>query len=165
MSDIDIEVGSLEYSGPMNTISVIKAVEGWFKANDYKFIETKRKHKSDEIELKLEANKKIHEYVKVEATVEMKFMGLEDIEMIRHGQKTKMQDGYADITISGVVKLDPYKRFKGSEFLQKLGDFMNSKLLKKDIHGVWKNAHYYELLKLHRVIKEVLEFETPVSAK
>ena len=162
------DMGRIRYHGTFNWLKVVSSIEGWYSHLKYKGSIEKYSHKGKEgsakVELKFYGHKKVSEWAKNIVRVQIFVRDLKDVEVIRQGQKETLQSGYITIELSGEIILDPYKRFAKGDWLGKMKLFINEYVIKDDIESGWLEDHYYEILTLHRLIKEVLETETATSA-
>ncbi len=163
------EIARIRYRGTYDFQKLMKTINGWLNGRKYKSSEGRYVHKEgpqgDLNVVSIYGFKKPSEWAKVDATIDVQTRGTMNVEVIKNGQKQMMQEGLVIVDIKGSIKLDPYDRFSKTPWMEKLRNFINEYVLQKDIFFILADSHQLELLDLHRKVKEVLEFETPISAK
>lgn len=162
-------VPAIKYHGIFDMTSLLKKMRSWIIANWFEFHEASVKHKvpspeGAEQEFEWWGVRKVNSYVKYFVDVFIKLWNLHDVEVVREGQKKKLQSAKLLIETSGRIQLDWSDRFGGSQFLQNLAEFYNNYVVKKDIDMVWADKLYYDMYRFHQMIKEHLDFETKSNA-
>ncbi len=167
-STLTLDIGIIKKRGRINLEHMFNAVRKWLIEEDFEFHEksAKRKEKpeGDKIENIWWAWKSMTEYVAYHIDIFFLITNAVPVEIVKDGKKEVVYDCRCQIELKGRVELDWQKRFKGSRFLQKLQDFLHHYIIKKDIMFIWADQLEYRLLKLHRFMKEVLDFETKTNA-
>lgn len=163
MPDIPIPPSVTQFYGPFNLKQLLSSIRGWIQDAGYEVIEPSYKHKvggeGAELEIKMEGERKQTHYAKFKITVELKISDMKDVEVVRDGEKVKMQHGRIQATLAGNVELDFQKRFEGNKFLEGLRDFYHKYIIKETIENVyWDNVHT-TIFKLQRFIRDSLQFE------
>jgi hypothetical protein len=107
----------------------------------------------------METDRKLNNYVKYFMNVELKITDMKDVEVVRNGEKLKMQHGRVQATVGGKFQLDWQKQFDGNKFLKALEHFYHNILINTRIED-----HYgYIGIRIDRLqsrIKQVLGTET-----
>ncbi len=112
-----------------------------------------------ELVLELKADKKVDAYAKFIIEIKIVILEMNDVEVVRDGQKQKMQQGRVKIGISGEVELDYAKRFEKTSFLQSVRKVYHKYILNNKINKVYKYEVGLTIFKLHRAIRNLLQFE------
>lgn len=153
----------IRFRGIFSFSDVMKAIKKWLVDRDYEFNEPTHKWKVPaegvEAEIKITGDRKLNEYVKYWITVGVKTWDMRDVEVVKDGQKMKLQEGKIAIEVGGKYDLDWQKRFGGSKFLQGLQDFMHKFILKQDIGQKWEDDLFFQMVDLTKVIREKLGHE------
>lgn len=159
---------ALNYRGIVHLQAFFLIMKNWLEDHRYEFHEhtVKSKLYSDGLrrEYRWYAWKDINEYIKFEINIFMDIRNMQEVEVIREGKKQKLTQCRIIWEVQGVIHFDPDKRFGGSKFLQTLQDFFHNYVIKKEIIFIWMDQLDYRIMKLQRVVKEYLEFETKTSA-
>jgi len=164
MQEIKLPNTVLKYKGIFDINGLYKFMSGWLINEGFEFYERKYKHKPPEIELNWEAEKKITGYVKYVITVDFHFYGVKDVEVIKNGEKKKMQDARVIITFSGKVQTDYPDDYGGTNwdetsFLRKMQRFFNTYIIRQDIDFKHVDPLYYYILKFYDDVKAYLGME------
>lgn len=149
----------LKHRGLFNHAELVKGIQQWFVDNNYKFHAPKYKLKASEAEYEIESERDITEYVKFRIMVHIWAHDIVDVEVVRDGERKKMQEGYIRMEITGEGELDYAKRFGGSKFMQWLQDFYHKYVIKQTIEQVWEDDLFLKLNELTARIKSLLGIE------
>ncbi len=167
-SVLNMDIGIIKKRGRIDLNHVFNEIKNWLEDNDFEFHEKAIKQKERPEGTKLEslwwACKDMTEYVRYHVDLLFIITNITPVEVVKEGKKSVVQDCRFQVELKGRIELDWQKRFKGSRFLQKLQDFYHNYIIKKDILFHWGDQLEYRLLKLHRLIKDVLDFETRTNA-
>lgn len=167
-STLRVDIGVIKKRGRISLDRVFEGIRDWMVENDFEFHEksVKKKEKAEgaKIENMWWAWKDVTEYVRFHIDLLFIITNIMPAEVVRNGEKEVVYDCRFLVEINGRIELDWQKRFKGSKFLQKLQDFLHAYIIKKDILFIYGDQLEYRMLKLHRFIKELLEFETKTNA-
>ncbi|MBR9676710.1 hypothetical protein GOV04_01040 [Candidatus Woesearchaeota archaeon] len=140
-------VGVFDYNDLYNS------VKNWFEAKKYRFIEKNYKNKGNEINISMAPVKKVSEYVRFVIGLDMFILDIKNVDVVKDGKKTTMQQARAKIKLTYNVETDYQGRFDKSEKLQKLKKFIDNKLLKKKLDEEdWTNL-WIETNDLKKVIE------------
>jgi len=103
-----------------------------------------------------------HFYLDIDYTVRF----LKDVEVMKDGEKMKMQNGYLEIFIEAGVVIDRYGKWQSHWFLKHLHDFYFHRIWYKQLEDK-KHQTKDDALKLVRMIKQYLELESylPMEGK
>lgn len=150
----------VKHRGLFSYAEFINGIRNWFRENNYEFHEPKHQWKAPpegvEVEIRINGNRKVNEYVKYHINMFLKIYDMKDVEVVKDGQKVKMQDGKVTVEISGKLELDWQNRFGGNKFLQGLQDFLHQFIIKQDIGDHWEDDLLFKLMDLTRAIRTVL---------
>ena len=149
----------LKHRGLFNHSAFVQAIQQWYIDNGYKYTPGKFKLKANEAEYEAEGERDIHEYVKFKVGIHVWIRDIADVDVVKDGEKKKMQDGYLQIEVMGEINMDPNKRFAGSKFLQRLQDFYHKYVIKQTINDVWEDDLFLKMNELMGTIKNVLGTE------
>ncbi len=135
----------------------------WFKERKFEFHERLYKAKAPELELDWFAERKKTKHVMERVDINFHAFEVEELEVIKRGKKKKMLKMQITITfkmrvITGYPDIFGTKRWN-SDIGRRMLDFYNKYIIKKDIDLLYTDALYYEVYKLHNMIKEHLELE------
>ena|SRR3989338_486944 len=102
-----IEVG---YEGILNIKEIYKIIDDWIRDYDYDKIEKINteylRPEGKYVELVLEPEKKVSDYVKNIVKVKLIARNLKDVDVEEDGRKKKMQEGNLIVTFTGVLETD-----------------------------------------------------------
>ncbi len=150
----------VKHRGLFSYAELINIIRNWFRDYDYKFHEPKHQWKVPpegvEIEIKIKGDRNVNEYVKYHIEIFLRVYDMKDVEVVKEGQKVKMQDGKVTVEITGKLELDWQNRFGGNKFLQGLQDFLHQFIIKQDIGDHWEDDLLYKLMDLTKVIRSTL---------
>lgn len=158
----------IRYKGTYDFDGMYKLIRGWIDAHKYDFMEKVYKDKSsgisgNEIEHKMEIEKKVTEFIKYKMAIETHFWDVKEFEATIDGEKKLVTNGKLQISISATIIFDYSDRFK-KPFQVKLRDFLIDNLLSN-----YYSLKYYTQLSgeaygLHQAIKTFLKMETDYNA-
>lgn len=150
---------SIKHKGLFDRSKLIKTIQDWFGKHKYDFHAPKYKYRPDEIELEFKGERKINPYVRFRMLVVVKGFEIKNVEVVKDGEKKKMQQGRLNVEISPEYDLDYKKRFGGNKFLQALQDFFHKYIIKRTIEEVWEDQLFMHQTSMIREIREVLGHE------
>ncbi|MBI4450407.1 hypothetical protein HY642_00395 [Candidatus Woesearchaeota archaeon] len=160
----DIPMSTIKYLGPFDLQKLLKTGRDWLDERLYDFEEPTYKHKvggeGAEVEVEWLGKLKVNVYVKNYIEVRFHIRDMKDVEVVRNGEKLKMQYGRVLIESKGRIELDWGERFKGNKFLIALQDFYHNYIIKRTIFVKWWDNLYYQIYELNRVLREQLGFES-----
>ena len=144
----------IEEKGVFNLKKVFSEIKDWLKEYNYKFNETKRKHKKgdfgDIIEITWTADRVVAEYIKFSITINFV---LEDI--IPSGER--LVSGKAQILIGAKATIDYQKQWEPTK-LRKFFMGLYQKLFLQDTIDKYVDKLDTEIKDLRGTIKEVFDF-------
>jgi len=150
----DIEkTGRIRYNGLVDLGDFFRGVREWFLMHKYTFVEKTLKHKFGSAGLEKEmvwmANKKVYDYLHYKLEVKFKIKDIVDVEVIRDGNKEKLQQCRIFMDVSGTLNYDPFKRFGTGLLGKNLQAIYHKYFVKKDILYKWDD--YCLFLKLLQI--------------
>lgn len=156
----DMPLTFVKHRGLFNYAELMNGLRNWFRDHGYKFHEPKHQWKVPaegiEVEIKIKGDRKVNEYVKYHIEIFLRVYDMKDVEVVKDGQKVKMQDGKVTVEITGKLELDWQNRFGGNKFLQGLQDFLHQFIIKQDIGDHWEDDLLYKLIALTKFIRITL---------
>jgi len=150
----------LKHRGLFNHAQLVKGIQQWFTENNYKFHASKYKLKANEAEYEMDGERDVTEYVRYKISIHIWARDIVDVEVVKDGEKKKMQDGYIQMDITGQLDYDYNKRFGGSKFMQWLHGFYQEYIIKQTITDVWEDDLFFKINQLTGAIKHMLGSET-----
>ena len=159
----------LRYKGVFDWEGLYNAMRGWFKEREYDFLEKRYKHKTQsggfaEIEVNWESWREETEYVKNWITVYFHIWDFKEVEVVKNGQKMKLNKARMLIEIFPKVETDYEDRWEGSLLKRKLRDFYERFFYRVEIESLWQDKLWYNTNKLHQLAKRHLEMESESEA-
>jgi hypothetical protein len=158
----------IRYSGIFDFDKLYKNMVDWFKDKDYDFYEKNYKFKpvvhGKEIEIEWEAEKKVTEYYLFEIDVSFHFWDFQTVEVIENGKKKKLTKARMQIIIKGAYRLDYTGRWGNTPFNEWLRGFFHKYIIKRKIMFLMWNTLYYEVYKLHALVKDQIDAQTNYNA-
>ncbi|MBW3022981.1 hypothetical protein KY308_02670 [Candidatus Woesearchaeota archaeon] len=150
---------TVQYEGIMNLRDIYKIIDDWQKDNDYDTIEKLNaeyvRPEGKYIELTLEPEKKVSDYVKNIIKIKLIARNIKDVTVEDEGRKKKMQEGELAVTLTGVLETD----YEG-KWEQKATIFFLRVLVDKYIYKFYtdkfESALAKEIKDLHTQIKSFL---------
>ncbi|MEM4253781.1 MAG: hypothetical protein QXR48_00115 [Candidatus Woesearchaeota archaeon] len=149
----------LKHRGVFSKKELMDAIQKWFTDNRYKFHAPKYKLKADEAEYEIKAEREITEYVRYVIEPHIWIRDLKEVEVIRDGEKKKMDEGSIQLELGAYLEFDWAKRFKGNKFVQWLHDIYQKYIIRQTIKDVWEDDLLLKQTELLAVIKGVLGVE------
>jgi len=153
----------VKYRGMFNYSEVLQTVRKWFEEQNYSFEEPKHQWKAPaegiEVEIKIKGVRKVNEYVLYWIDIFFRVYDMKDVEVVKDGQKVKMQEGKVTVEIGGKLELDWQNRFSGNKFLQSVQDFLHKFIIKQDIGDRWEDDLLIKIMNLTKTIRTVLGHE------
>ena len=164
-----LHVMRIKHRGIFDMGGLFRTMRSWMIDQGYEFHETTAKHRVPSPagateEFVWSGWRRVNGYVVFRIRFWMRAYEVKDVEVVRGGKKKHLTQGAIWIEITPSVELDYQNRFGGSRFLQKVQDFYHHHVIKHNIQDIWEDEVYYRAYKLHRIIKEYLDFETKTNA-
>ncbi|HSU72861.1 MAG TPA: hypothetical protein VLJ21_03360 [Candidatus Binatia bacterium] len=162
-TDITVAPAMTRFYGPFNQRALLDAIRSFLQGEGFDDVqEPSYKHKvggeGADIEIKMETDRKLNDYVKYFMNVEIRISDMKDVEVVHNGEKRKMQHGRVQVSVSGKAQLDYQKHFEGNKFLKALHDFYHKSIIKMRVEEYYDYIHS-RILRLQRVVRETLGSE------
>lgn len=149
----------LKHRGLVDEQKLVNTFQEWFNDNKYRTHFPKYKVKAAESEYMMTGERDITEYCKFWIRIHIWMRGMQDVEVVKDGEKVKMKDCYMQLEIEGWFLVDYNKRFKGNKFLQWLQDFYQNYVIKQVWSDVWEDDLLLKQQQLLADLKEVIGTE------
>ncbi len=154
----------IKFEGLFDWDELYKMMHDWLTTRKYIFQEIHYKHAGEagigaESEVRFEGSKKETAYIKFVINIDVHIWGLQEVEVIKDGQKKKMSKGRIRIEVWGQIVYDYQGKFDTSKFLQRVRSFYH-RYVAIDEHAVlYEDKLYYYVYKLHADLKSFLGME------
>lgn len=156
-------IGVIRMHGIVDIPGLLKMMRDWFIDRRYDLTEKTFKSKAggDGIKKEIEwsASRDINEYIKYNIDVEMVFANIMDVEVVKAGQKMKLQSARVQIKITTLLEVGQNKKWESHPFIKKAWEFYYNNIIKRDVFFIYADGLYNNALQLHRKIKEHLALE------
>jgi hypothetical protein len=149
----------VKHRGLFDHKAFVKCIQDWFVDNKYEFHMGKYKLKAAEAEYEHRGTRDITEYVRFQISTHIWIRDIVDVEVVRDGEKVKLQEGAIQCEIYGQVIFDYGRMFGGSKFMQWLHRFYKSYIVRQTYHDVWEDDCILKMQELVARIKEILGTE------
>lgn len=149
----------IKHRGNFDFDKVCQDIKSWCDNEGYEFHATKHKHKKGEEELKFRGERNITGYIKFYIHLLIRIREMKDVEVIKDGNKVKMQNGLIAFNITPAYKLDYENRFGKNKWLIAIQDFYHKYIIKRKLEDYWEDELFIQASDLIRVIKASLEYE------
>lgn len=150
----------IKHRGFYDNEKTIQNIFGWFKNNNFFFDLKKFKLTGITTKFTFEGDKKVTEYIKWHMKCFIIVYDLEDVEIIKEGEKIKTNHGKFHCEITSELELDWQKRYQNhGKFITFLGDFLRKYILRYKISDMWEDELCLKMDELARVIKKTLGSE------
>lgn len=149
----------VKHRGLFNHAALVKGIQQWFVENNYKFHAPKYKIKASEAEYEIESERDVTEYVRFKISTHIWARDIVDVEVVKDGEKKKMQEGYIQMDVTGELEYDYDTRFGGNKFMQWLQDFYHQYIIKETIADVWEDDLILKMNQLVAAVKKLLGTE------
>ena len=155
----------LKYKGVFDFDGLTTFVINWLKKRRYNIDEVKHKNKMScphgfEIEWNIKAWRKIDDYYKHHILVKYHLWDAHMVDAVKDGKKVKLWSARMEIKTVFDVECDYNNRWETSQFMEKLRNFYNEYIIKKEIIINHMDPLYYKTLELHTEMKKFLGMET-----
>lgn len=165
--DHKYDANRIRYNGLVHLEGLYTMVRTWFSTHKFKFIEKKLKHtygsKGLSNEIEWIGVKSVYDYLKLEVTIIYKTRDVIDVEVLRDGQKEKLQQVRLLIEIKGKTTYDPRKYVDKGTLLGHNLKALYHRIMKKKFIFYWE-AELENLIKeLHKKCITYLNFESTVT--
>jgi len=157
----------LKFKGVFDYNKMSNILIKWLRDQKFEITENVHKHKMScphgfEIEREIVGKKKIDDYFMHQVTIAIHMWDAFEVDAVKDGQKVKLWNARIELILGFLVVLDYADRWETSPFMEKLRNFYDQYIIKKEIIIKHADPLYYKLLALHTHIKKFLEMETPV---
>ena len=134
---------NIMHNGFFDSAALTNAIRDWYLKNDYfvqvpsykqEIRETGKKYDQD-----WEGNKKITGYVRYQVNVGVHVHNINEVEIVKDGQKIKTSEGQVWVKVDPILELDWQEKFKGGAFMAWLEKFFREKILKYKIGDYWED--------------------------
>ena len=155
---------TLRYNGLFDMDGLYAAVVDWAKTYGFMWLEGSYKHKvpsprGAKQELEWMLTKNITNYLQHEIKFTIVSWDTTEMEVIVDGKKKMLTNARIDIVIKGFMTYDWQELFKGSNFIEKLGDWYRNIIFKKELEGIYNDQCHYRQLDLHAIIKKYFDMQ------
>jgi hypothetical protein len=155
----------LRYKGVFDFDGLTTYIINWLKARGNDLVESKHKHKMScpfgfEIEWDVKSWRKLDDYFKHNINVSMHLWDAHQVDAVKDGKKVKLWNARIQVTTSFSVECDYQGRWEKSQFLEKLRNFYDQYVIKKEIIAKQADPLYYKCLELHTGMKKFIGMET-----
>ena len=156
---------TLRYKGVFDYNGLSTYVIRWLMNRDYKITEKVHKHKMScphgfEIERQIEAYKEITEYYRYNIGVNFHLWDASEIDAVKDGKKVKLWNARIEVQLHFDIVCDYADKWGTNWFYEKLRNFFDQYVIKKEIIIKHADPLYYRLLGLHTDLKKFLTMET-----
>lgn len=155
----------IAYKGIFDLNELYKIIYDWLVFRGFQVHESKYKSITlpsggKERSFDWNAERKGTELILVIMKIHFQLQDLQEIEVIKNGEKKKLVKGLLFIRISQDCEFDFNERFSYSGFHQKILKFMTEWMMQKKIETYWEDKARFKAYELANVIKETLDFMT-----
>jgi hypothetical protein len=156
---------TLKYKGIVDYDGLSTYLIKWMADRHYKVTEKVHKHKMScphgfEIEREFEGERKIDEYFMYKIMIAFHTWDSFEVDAVKDGKKVKLWNMRIDIQINFDVVCDYTDKWGQSPVMEKLRNFYDGYIIKKEIIIKHADPLYYSLLGLHTNLKKFMGMET-----
>jgi hypothetical protein len=159
MPKVSMPTMFLKHRGLFSHAKLVQGIQKWFVENQYRFHAPKYKLKANEAEYEIEGERNITEYIKFIIKLHIWIRDMSDVEVVKNGEKIKMNEGAINLDLTADYELDYAKRFGGNKFFQWLQDFYHNYVIRQTISDVWEDDLFLKMSELMGTIKAILGTE------
>jgi hypothetical protein len=165
VTNTDLPTVRMKYKGVFDLNTLLQNMQEWFPLQGYKFYEKQLKHKipspaGAEDEIEWYAIKNVTQYVRYQIDVFFHLWDLHDVQVVKDGQKQKLQWARMLIEIDGKVIYDWQNRFSSTPFNRFLQTLYHNFIIRGDMLFYYSDQLYYFTYKLQKVAKDNLALDT-----
>ncbi len=169
METFSVDKKLLKIKGVFDFSGMYKYMKKWMVDRHYEFHEKKFKEKPKghffpDKEISWWAEKKLTDYIKFRIEISMHLWNAEPVQISKNGEKKDMINGRMEITIKGDIITDYSKEFEKSSLFKNIENFLNKRILYKDILLKYADSFDYELFAFENDIKKYLGMEISETA-
>lgn len=156
---------TLRYSGLFDFDGLYAAVIDWAKNYGYKWHEFTYKHKvpnpkGAEQELDWIIEKNVTSYLQYSILFTIHTWDQNEVEVDIDGKKKNLTNARLYIIMKGTITTDWQKKFKGGRIAQKLGEWYEKYVFKKELESIYGDQLYYRMWNLHALLKKYFDMQT-----
>ena len=149
----------IKHKGLIDIDGTYRVMYDWLKENKYIVEERLYKSRPPELEIHWRAWKNLDVFYRYEVYVRWHGF-IDDVEVAQDGMKKKMSNGRMRIQMWGHLEVD-YPNLFGDRnwtagFQRQMFNFFLKWVVRRDLEFVWDDL-YYEVYKLHAVVKDYLD--------
>lgn len=139
-------------------------VDRHYEFHEKRFKEKPKGHFFPDKEINWWAEKKLTDYIMFRIDIYMHLWDTEHIQITKDGKKEEMVNGRMQVEIKGEIITDYSNEFEKSSFFKKIENFLNMRVLYKDILLKYLDSFDYELYAFENDIKKYLGMEASETA-
>jgi len=123
MAELDVVfTGKVKQKGVFDFAELYNFTYNWFVDKDYFIVEKVYTEKAQpdgkEVEIEWEAKRKISDYFRFVIKVNWRILGMKDVEVMKEGDKVKINKGYPEIKVKATLEKDYEHRWEGNALLK-----------------------------------------------
>ncbi|MFC1698074.1 hypothetical protein ACFL1H_07055 [Nanoarchaeota archaeon] len=156
-----VNIQSIKWKGVLDWEGLYKVMFQWFMR--YKYIFTENTLKSawgpfgQEFEIEWDAWRKVTNYVKYVVEIYVHAWDKRDVEVVKDGKKKTMQHIRFNMEFNVRIETDYQGKLSGTPFKDKLRNFYEKYIIRKDLAFDHWDPLYYQISGLREVIKKFLD--------
>ena len=155
----------LRYKGIFDLNEVYRIIYDWLVSKGFQVQESKYRsivlpHGAKELSFDWNAHKKGNEFVMVHMMIHFQIEDLQEIEVLKDGEKKKLVKGILFIRVTQDLEYDFSEQFAYSKMHQTIVRFLADFMWAKKIETYWEDKARFKSYELVNVIKETLDFMT-----
>jgi hypothetical protein len=156
---------TLRYKGIVDYNGLSTYVIKWLLDRNYKINEKVHKQKMScphgfDIDRQIEAYRNITEYYRYKIGVFFRLLDAFEVDAVKNGKKVKLWNARIEVQLHFDIVCDYADKWGKNPFYEKLRNFFDQYIIKKEIIIKHADPVYYRLLGLHADLKKFLEMET-----
>ena len=154
----------LRYKGVFDYYKFINFVLTWLRKRGYNVLEKTYKHKMScphgfELEWDIQSSRKVTPYIMYHIDMAVFLWDAFEVDAIKNGKKVKLWNARMEVRTSFKVELDYLGKWETSGFREKLRNFFDEYVIKKEIVGKYVDQLYYTCVGFHTEQKKFLDME------
>ena len=155
----------VRYNGLFDFDGLYAAIIDWAKNYGYRWHESTYKHKvptpkGAEQQFAWELTKNVTEYINYTINMKVHTWDSTEVEVSVDGKSKALTNGRIDILVNGKIIWDWQKKFGGSKFAKKLGEWYGNILFAKDIESIHWDTLTYRIWNLQAIMKKFFEMQS-----
>lgn len=156
--------GKVRFKGLFDLNTLYNHMIHWAHEREYEFFETAYKHKwrgkTAEVEIKWRMEQEINTFAKGLIKVHFHLWNFREVEVVKNGQKRRMNEARMFIDFTGELQLDWQQRWNDTWWKRKMRDFYINYVLRQEIESHWWDKLWYNANKLQQETKRTLGMES-----